>query len=352
MKKQYIVLTFVIFLCIFTNMLSRKYLTPCFFHAFFCFGGVRYTVVGNTVFDAYNRKHIFSGINRPSLEWSKQGENLSLHDYDTIHSWGANIIRLPVNQQFWLTDAAYRHTLEQNIHQIQSLKMDVIIDLHWSDKGSVTEPPAQQKMADVESLLFWKQIAQQYKSNGGVLFELYNEPHDISPTIWRNGGMLKTETNINDYYAVGMQQMTDTIRSTGAENIIIINGLNWGYDLHGLTDIQGINIMYGTHPYNFEGKNTEKDWESAFGSVSLQVPIILTEYGDTADCNGVFDKKILEYAQMHTLSTIAWAWFFNPNDPQGCDFPSVILNWNYDPTPAGIVVKKYLLSQTGQNRTQ
>ena len=34
-----------------------------------------------------------------------------------------------------------------------------------------------------------------------ILFELYNEPHDVSWAIWRNGG------GVSDFVAVGMQAL-------------------------------------------------------------------------------------------------------------------------------------------------
>ena len=43
-------------------------------------------------------------------------------------------------------------------------------------------------MADTNSITFWSQVAAIYKNDGRVLFELYNEPHDISWTVWKSGG--------------------------------------------------------------------------------------------------------------------------------------------------------------------
>jgi endoglucanase len=46
------------------------------------------------------------------------------------------------------------------------------------------------------------------------------------------------------------------VRDTGANNVVIIGGLNYAYDLSGIANyaIDGVNIMYNTHPYDFGGK--------------------------------------------------------------------------------------------------
>ena len=38
--------------------------------------------------------------------------------------------------------------------------MDVILDLHWSDRGDLgNQGPGQQRMADQNSITFWTQVA-------------------------------------------------------------------------------------------------------------------------------------------------------------------------------------------------
>ncbi len=46
------------------------------------------------------------------------------------------------------------------------------------------------------------------------------------------------------------------MRATGANNTVIVGGLNYAYDLSGVASyaITGFNIVYNTHPYNFGGK--------------------------------------------------------------------------------------------------
>ena len=49
-------------------------------------------------------------------------------------------------------------------------------------------------MPDRNSLTFWKDVAEIYKDHPAVLFDLYNEPHDVSWDVWLKGGKV-TEKN-------------------------------------------------------------------------------------------------------------------------------------------------------------
>src|SRR2546428_9219047 len=137
--------------------------------------GTGYHVTGNTIYDPLGKPVIFRGVARPSLEWRSTGQNLSLADYQLMQTWHVKIVRLPLNQRFWLNNTNnYQQTIDQNIQWIKSLGMNVLLDLHWSDKGNPAVSPAQQCMADAHSLPFWQQVAAKYKNDPSVFFELYN----------------------------------------------------------------------------------------------------------------------------------------------------------------------------------
>jgi endoglucanase len=299
-----------------------------------------YYVDGNTVYDADDQPHRFLGVARPSLEWSSSGESLSGQDYQHMADWGANTVRIALNQGFWLDgssvhDAAYPSIIDQQIGWAHDAGLDVILDLHWSDRGDFATTPDQQRMADANSIAFWTALADRYQSDGHILFELYNEPHDISWAVWRNGG-----DSGEGWNAVGMQQLYDAVRATGAENLVIAGGLDFAYDLTGLPgdgEIDGYNIMYASHPYDYDNKQPSA-WPTDWGFVADSHPVIVTEFG-SFDCDASYTSALLDYADQHQLSWTAWAWF-----PGGCDFPSLIEDWNATPTATGTLVRDALMS--------
>ncbi len=121
-------------------------------------------VIGNQLYDPNNQPSLLRGFARPSLEWLVNGENLSLQDYQLMKSWGANVVRLSLNQCFWLPgskgyDSTYKSIVDTQVNNIRSLNMAVILDLHWSDKGSSSNDCGQQVMADSNSITFWQDVS-------------------------------------------------------------------------------------------------------------------------------------------------------------------------------------------------
>jgi hypothetical protein len=294
-------------------------------------GGISgYTVSGNKLIDPTGAQVRIRGMCRPSFEWNAQGEHASYDDYALMRNkWGANAVRISLNQDFWLAGSSYAATIDQQIAWVRQLNMGIILDLHWNNG-------AQQNMADRNSITFWKSVATRYKSNPWVMFELYNEPRDISWDQWRNG----------DSTWAGMQEMYNAIRSVGSEHTVVVGGLNWAFDLSGIAThaLDGYNIAYATHPYDYDGKQIG-NWPAAFGFAASKYPIIMTEFGQYCATN-TYVADLMNYIESLGIHWTAWAWYV-----QGCAFPSIISDWNGTPYPGvGETVKSYMarnLATTG-----
>ena len=110
-----------------------------------------YYVLGNKIYDEAGNVHRFYGVARPSLEWNPNGENLSAADYQNMAGWNANVVRIALNQGFWLPGSQvhapqYQANVDQNIQWALDAGMDVILDLHWSDRGDFSVEPGQQRV--------------------------------------------------------------------------------------------------------------------------------------------------------------------------------------------------------------
>lgn len=299
-----------------------------------------YWVDGATIRHANGSVKIFRGVSRPSLEWSPIGEHLSAVDFQRIASWNARVVRLPLNQDYWLAgaalhDPAYPSAVAQAVSWARAAGLDVILDLHWSDRGDLSNPtPGQQRMPDANSVTFWREVAARWKDDGRVIFELYNEPHDVPWTVWRDGG-----PSGDGFTAAGMQQLYDAVRSVGAENLVLVGGLDWGYDLSGVPAhrLRGYNIAYATHPYELPGKEPAT-WLAKWGFLTATDPVVLTELG-SFDCSTAYTAQLVDYAESVGASWVGWAWY-----PGGCSFPSMILDWKGLPSAPGWVVRNALES--------
>lgn len=79
----------------------------------------------------------------------------------------------------------------------------------------------------------WQSVANQYKSDDGVWFELFNEPYTrLAPSSFPGTGPNQLDQDYPwDLWTDVMSTWIAAIRDVAqAKNIIIVNGLDWGYD--------------------------------------------------------------------------------------------------------------------------
>jgi hypothetical protein len=288
---------------------------------------------------------VLKGVVRPSLEWNVQGQYLSPSDIQTMAGWGANVIRLDLNQAYWLSSAdkttigSYKQIVDAMIYYATQNNMAVILDLHWIDSTTKQAP-----MANADSLTFWTDVATTYQGFGTVLFELYNEPCGITQDQWLNGGGGYT----------GYQALYDAVRATGAQNICIVGGLSYAYQLDFVSSsfgVTGSNIVYNSHPYNGEGlpgySTGEPLFATNFQGILGSYPIIFTEFGgnqsNTYDDLNIY-KGVVGYANQNGINYTAFAWWVQANNPA---FPTLISSWNGTSMAGGTVVQADMKANPG-----
>ena len=320
------------------------------------------TVVKNTVVDSQGHRMRLRGVNVASMEWTSNGEGHILETVKTaIGDWHVNHVRLPLSQDRWFGKAkeqhddgkAYRALVKRVVDYCSGLCRYVILDLHWSDAGEWGKRIGQHKMPDANSVAFWREVATAYKNNPAVLFDLYNEPHNVSWDLWLTGGEVTEKDpktgETTTYQAVGLQPLLDTVRATGAKNVVIAGGLDWSYDLgeivngRRLVDPDGHGVIYANHAYPFKGETVEK-WIARMESASKELPVIVSEFGSDpkggAGLSGEqWVRKVLDALESHEWAWTAW-------DMHPSAGPTLIADWKYTPTPHfGALVKKALLDE-------
>ena len=324
-------------------------------------------IEGNRIVNQAGAPVRLTGVNVPSLEWGNEGEHVLHSVRVACDEWGANVIRLPLAQDRWLGSApfqddggaAYRKTVDDVVRAVSEKGAYVVLDLHWSNAGQMGRSIGQHKMPDDNSQIFWAMVSRSYANDPAVLFDLYNEPHDVSWEVWKNGGAV--QENIDDrplaYHSPGMQQLASVIRANGARNVLIAGGLDWGYDLSGipkgaaLDDRGGGGIVYGTHIYAWKGSGPD-NWNPYVGDIARQYAVWVGEVGvDPKDMHEVkvapetWARDILAYLDAHDLG---WAgWTFHPGAT-----PRMIESWNYEPTPFWGTIAKDALLKAAKTRAK
>lgn len=310
-------------------------------------------VEGNQILDARDGSvFVPVGVNWTSFEYAcTQGWGYSVLDRAgslpvedeaaAIAGWGANTVRLPVNQDCWLgtrgapvsdsttprSAEGYRESIGAFISALNAEGLVVILDLQ-SRKRVDQDEFGNLAMPDAESLDFWTSAAGEYADNPSVIFDAFNEPYSrydqsagrwalqLTWECWRDGGCLaptqddRTEPlNGETFQAVGMASVVSTIRAAGAEQPILLNGLDYANDVsnwldHAPSDPQ---LIASVHSYPFKPCNTEACWDRDLASLARSVPVLTGEVGDR-DHTGDYVNSYVSWAKRHNIGWLAWAW--------------------------------------------
>lgn len=312
------------------------------------------SVRGTQIYDAAGKQVMLTGASRFSLDYSCQGDgHFELADFRAMRSWGMNVVRLPLWSREWLNLANdcpnYQQTVTKAIANAEAAGLYVIVDLQWNAPFNAEWGLGlwQYPMPDANTdAKFWTDIATRYKADPSVLFDLLGEPHDVSWSVWLNGGAVSTVHGT--YQAIGMKPLVAKIRAIAPNNLIIISGLNWGYDLSMISKgfaIAGSNILYGTHPFE-HGDKLPGTWPTSFGDTANSYPVIATEFGQY-DCGTGYNSQAIAYFEQLHISWLAWEWgvsnVANPCDPKLAQGPFLLADWFGTPSSYGQFIKQQML---------
>jgi len=320
-------------------------------------------VVGNKVLNPAGQPVWLQGVNVVSLEFLVKGDHVLKSAQVAVDEWKANLIRLPVKEEYWFGraagqkdgGAAYRELVDAAITLVANRGAYVLLDLH-----RFRAPRA-------EHAEFWKDAATKFKNHPAVLFDLFNEPHGTSWEVWRDGGYVQEKKGPADedafltpeekakggkgFQSVGMQALVDAVRGTGARNLVVAGGLDWAYDLSGvargfeLKDTTGRGLIYATHIYPWK-----RGWQEKVLVVAARHPILVGEVGadikkmDFIPASAQEDPytwvpDMLGLIQKHRFHWTAFS--FHP-----AATPVMITGWDYTPTPFwGAFVKRALAGE-------
>jgi hypothetical protein len=278
---------------------------------------------------------------------------------EAISQWHANVVRITPNEDCWLgingvnasySGANYRSEIENFVYSLNNLGIYVIIDLHASAPGSYLAE-GEQPMADQDhSIAYWQSVASTFKNNSAVIFEPYNEPHIMSSNAktsnpwqcWLSGCNItivqgydgQIRANNTSWQAAGMQELVNTIRSTGATNPILLGGLNWSQNLTGFLNYLPNDTLHQliANYHNYDGPlNNENYWNAVIASVAQQMPVITTEFGEN-DCGTTFVSQYMQWADSHNISYLPWVW-----TNWQCSAYGLLSDWNGTPSSYGQV---------------
>ena len=350
-------------------------------------------VQGNRLVNATtNTTFIPRGVNIPGLEYScvQNWQKLpAAGEFAAIASWKINTVRLPLNESCWLgldgapsksdgspgsfTMAQYRASVRSWVDGATAAGLAVILDLHWNaPAGRIAA--GQRAMPDERSGAFWTSLATEFAATPSVMFELFNEPYSRSGftltwSCWKSGGCQAPVENDETatlsgatYTVTGMQALVTAVRATGATQPILLGGLNYSNDLTGWLANKPTDplnqLVAAWHNYPGQGCG-QTCWNSTITTVAASVPIVTTEFGNTAETtstaandSGNYIVPFMQWAEQHGIGYMPWAWWdvsgggngvyalytgssFTPKAPSGTKFKAHLATIGTPPVEPG-----------------
>jgi endoglucanase len=309
-------------------------------------------VVEDHLVDGRGRPVRLLGVNRSGAEYACVGGHgffagpTGERAIAAMAAWRINAVRVPLNEHCWLgvngaptrySAARYRAAIRAYVARLHEAGLYVVLDLHWSAPGT-ERADGQQPMADLDHApAFWSSVARAFKDDLAVVFDLYNEPHEVSWQCWRDGCLQP-----DGWRSAGMQTLVDAVRSTGARQPIIATGPRWGTDFSSWHEYRphdpADQLAAGLHVFDFSSCTSRACWGGTFDPAALGVPVVATELGQR-DCSDGFVDRFMNWADSAGVSYLGWSW-----NPFGCAAPALIRSWDGRPTASGERLRAHLLS--------
>lgn len=257
-------------------------------------GGVnqngRLQVIGTQLCNADGQPVVLRGMSSHGLQW--YGQFTSSQAMANTAEYGANVFRLAMYTADggYLSQPGLKETVKNGVNAAIQNDMYVIIDWHiLSDGNPMTHLE--------EAKAFFKEMAQLYKDTPNVIYEICNEPNNVS---WAG--------EVRPY----AEAVTAAIRAEDEQALILIGSPTWSQDVHlaAANPLPGHNLMYTCHFY----AGTHGEWLRQRVDEALQagLPIFFSEWGvSRADGGGdVFldeAEKWLQFMNQRGLSWCGWS---------------------------------------------
>lgn len=322
-------------------------------------------VSGNRILNGAGQPVRLLGVNRSGTEFAcVQGWGIFDGPVDdaaiaAMLTWGVNTVRVPLNEHCWLgkpyinasyRGAAYQAAIAGFVSRLNARGIAVILELHWAAPDGLPADQLRPMPNRQNSPAFWSSVANAYKGNGMVVFDLFNEPYPDNNQdsaeawrCWRDGGSCSGV----GYEAAGMTELLGAVRATGAANVVLLGGVGYSAFLsrwltHRPADPTG-NLGASWHLYNFSQCNQPACWNGQIAPVAAQVPLVAGEIGENSCAHGFVDP-LMDWLDARAASYLGWTW-----NTWDCGAgPALITSYSGTPTNFGQGIKDRLLFHAGQ----
>ncbi len=267
-----------------------------------------------------------------SLFWSQWGGNY--YNDETIkwlrNDWNCTVVRVAVGvENGGYLDNSYIEYQKSSAVIDACIKLGIYVIVDWHDHHAESHLN--------EAISFFNTISKNYGDQPNIIYEIYNEPLDVS---W------------NDILKPYSQQIVNAIRKNDSNNVIVVGTPNWSQDVDAVINDKIIdpNVAYALHFYT----GTHQQWlrDKAIQAMNAGVPLFATEWG-LSEANGTGTIDLVEsglwqdFLENHNLSWCNWS-VINKDESSAALLPttSTLSGWTENHlTESGRMIRAYLIQE-------
>jgi endoglucanase len=285
------------------------------------------SVIDNLIVDKNKDPIVLRGM---SLFWSQWGG--AFYNKETIKwlrdDWNCTIIRAAMG----IESGGYLENSEVEYQKIKivieaCIELGIYVIIDWHDHHAENHLE--------EAKTFFNNISSSYGSYPNIIYEIYNEPLNVS---WQE--VLKPFS----------QNIIDVIRKNDPDNLIIVGTSNWAQDVDDVinNEINDSNVVYSLHFYT----STHEQWLRNKAKLALEanIPIFISEFGvSEANGNGIIDiaetNIWVDFLEQNNLSWCNWS-IINKDETSAALLPTTtkVSGWlDEELTESGKMIRDYLI---------
>lgn len=361
-------------------------------------------IVGNKILNSLGQTVPLRGVNSSGTEYSAifNGQANSIWDpgqgtvnaqtmppqatVNAMLAWEIDVVRVPINESTWLginggdaytSAATYQAGIIAWVNELTSNNIAVVLSNFWAGPGThlATNSLCGGQFGPLPDAdhapTLWTSLANTFKSNSSVIFDLYNEPlpdnNSDTTQAWtdlRDGSTVSSSNSgcTFSYTSAGTQSLVNAIRATGATNIIDVPGVQFTDSLTqwltyeptdptpaGFSGTWVPQLAASWHTYQGQVCSDTTCYNTYIKPVMNSVPVIANEIGEN-DCTGTYIDPLMAWMDTNGApgNYLQWTWL--DSQPCASGDPASVLNAKTgDPTITyGSDFRDHLLALTGR----
>ncbi len=291
-------------------------------------------VEGNKIVDQNGSPTQLCGMSFFWSQWKGQYYNKRVVDW-LADDWKVTVVRAAMGVKHVESETGYLYDgtelTKAKAVVDAAIKKGIYVIIDWHDHYAFKNAK--------ESKLFFEKMARMYGKYPNVIYEIFNEPMQVSwPEV------------VKPY----SEKIVEAIRAIDPDNLILIGTPSWCQNVNEAADdpLKGKNLAYSLHFYAATHKDDIR--EKALYAMGKGIPLFVSEFGTClASGNGILDSAESEiwfsFMDEHNLSWCNWS-IGDKNETSSALVPGARYygQWKLsDLTPSGKIVRSKLRHKAG-----